>query len=147
MIGIENLVKSFGSNLLLDSPLLNTLSPDRLEAMKQAGMLMHDLRETAGLTIEDLSKSLDMADTSLLKAVENEVHNRRRGAAVRLEAEHPAPGKLVVHDYGHGGAGVTLNGVSLLFANSSRSTQKRPQTPAPVSVDRPLSASRLTRPQ
>jgi len=61
----------WGSNLLLDSPLLNTLSPDRLEAMKQAGMLMHDLRETAGLTIEDLSKSLDMADTSLLKAVEN----------------------------------------------------------------------------
>ena len=61
----------WGSNLLLDSPLLNTLSPDRLEAMKQAGMLMHDLRETGGLTLEDLSNSLDMADTSLLKAVEN----------------------------------------------------------------------------
>ncbi len=30
-------------------------------------------------------------------------------AAVRLEAEHPAPGRLVVHDYGHGGAGVTLS--------------------------------------
>jgi D-amino-acid oxidase len=28
---------------------------------------------------------------------------------VRLEAERPAPGKLVVHDYGHGGAGVTLS--------------------------------------
>jgi transcriptional regulator with XRE-family HTH domain len=61
----------WGSNLLLDSPFLNSLSPDRLEAMKQAGMLMHDLRETAGLTLEDLSKSLDMADTSLLRAVEN----------------------------------------------------------------------------
>ena len=30
-------------------------------------------------------------------------------AAVRLEAERPAPGKLVVHNYGHGGAGVTLS--------------------------------------
>lgn len=29
--------------------------------------------------------------------------------SVRLEAEHPRPGKLVVHDYGHGGAGVTLS--------------------------------------
>lgn len=61
----------WGSNLLLDSPLLNSLSPDRLEAMKQAGTAMHDLRETAGLTLEDLSKALDMADTSLLRAVEN----------------------------------------------------------------------------
>jgi transcriptional regulator with XRE-family HTH domain len=61
----------WGSNLLLDSPLLNSLSPDRLEAMKQAGTALHDLRETAGLTLEDLSKALDMADTSLLKAVEN----------------------------------------------------------------------------
>ena len=30
-------------------------------------------------------------------------------AAVRLEAERPAPGRLVVHNYGHGGAGVTLS--------------------------------------
>ncbi len=30
-------------------------------------------------------------------------------AEVRLEAERPAPGKLVVHNYGHGGAGVTLS--------------------------------------
>jgi D-amino-acid oxidase len=43
---------------------------------------------------------------------------QRRGTAVglrpgrsqvRLEAERPQPGKLVVHDYGHGGAGVTLS--------------------------------------
>jgi transcriptional regulator with XRE-family HTH domain len=61
----------WGSNLLLDSPLLNSLSPDRLEAMKQAGTALHDMRETAGLTLEDLSKALDMADTSLLRAVEN----------------------------------------------------------------------------
>ncbi len=30
-------------------------------------------------------------------------------ASVRLEAEHPAPGRLIVHNYGHGGAGVTLS--------------------------------------
>jgi D-amino-acid oxidase len=30
-------------------------------------------------------------------------------AAVRLEAERPATGKLLVHDYGHGGSGVTLS--------------------------------------
>jgi len=30
-------------------------------------------------------------------------------ARVRLEAERPRPDKLVVHDYGHGGAGVTLS--------------------------------------
>jgi D-amino-acid oxidase len=30
-------------------------------------------------------------------------------AAVRLEAEQPGPGKLLVHDYGHGGSGVTLS--------------------------------------
>ena len=29
--------------------------------------------------------------------------------AVRLEAERPASGKLLVHDYGHGGSGVTLS--------------------------------------
>ncbi len=76
----------WGSNLLLDSPLLNTLSPDRLEAMKQAGMLMHDLRETAGLTLEDLSKSLDMADTSLLRAVENGTATLSFDLVLRLAA-------------------------------------------------------------
>ena len=28
---------------------------------------------------------------------------------VRLEVERPQPNKLVIHDYGHGGAGVTLS--------------------------------------
>jgi len=28
---------------------------------------------------------------------------------VRLEAERPGPGRLLVHDYGHGGSGVTLS--------------------------------------
>jgi D-amino-acid oxidase len=30
-------------------------------------------------------------------------------SSVRLEAESPRPGRLLVHDYGHGGAGITLS--------------------------------------
>ncbi len=30
-------------------------------------------------------------------------------SVVRLEAESPRPGQLLVHDYGHGGAGITLS--------------------------------------
>jgi len=30
-------------------------------------------------------------------------------SVVRLEAESPRPGRLLVHDYGHGGAGITLS--------------------------------------
>jgi len=76
----------WGSSLLLDSPLLNTLSPDRLEAMKQAGMMLHDLRETAGLTLEDLSKTLNLADTSLLAAVENGTATLSFDLVLRLAA-------------------------------------------------------------
>lgn len=30
-------------------------------------------------------------------------------STVRLEAEHPAPQRLLIHNYGHGGAGITLS--------------------------------------
>jgi D-amino-acid oxidase len=30
-------------------------------------------------------------------------------SSVRVEAEHPSPNRLLVHNYGHGGAGVTLS--------------------------------------
>jgi len=76
----------WGSSLLLDSPILNSLSPDRLEAMKQAGLMLHDLRETAGLTLEELSQSLNLADTSLLAAVENGTATLSFDLVLRLAA-------------------------------------------------------------
>ena len=44
-----------------------------------------------------------------LERLEVKVGLRPGRPEVRLEAEVPAPGKLLVHDYGHGGAGVTLS--------------------------------------
>jgi D-amino-acid oxidase len=41
--------------------------------------------------------------------LEHRVGLRPGRPTVRLEAEHGAPGKLLVHNYGHGGAGVTLS--------------------------------------
>jgi D-amino-acid oxidase len=41
--------------------------------------------------------------------LEHKVGLRPGRPAVRLEAEQPAPGKLLIHNYGHGGAGVTLS--------------------------------------
>lgn len=76
----------WGSTLLLDSPLLNTLSPERLEAMKQAGLLLRDLRETAGLTRDELSEALEGADSSVLKAVENGTATLSFDLVLRLAA-------------------------------------------------------------
>jgi D-amino-acid oxidase len=41
--------------------------------------------------------------------LEHKVGLRPGRPSVRLVAEQPAPGKLLVHNYGHGGAGVTLS--------------------------------------
>jgi D-amino-acid oxidase len=41
--------------------------------------------------------------------LEHRVGLRPGRPTVRLEAERPAPGKLLVHNYGHGGAGVTMS--------------------------------------
>jgi D-amino-acid oxidase len=41
--------------------------------------------------------------------LEHRVGLRPGRPSVRLEAERPAAGKLLVHNYGHGGAGVTLS--------------------------------------
>jgi transcriptional regulator with XRE-family HTH domain len=59
-----------GSSLLLGRA-AGVMSPEQLEAMKEAGSYLHDVRETAGLTLQDLADALQLADTSLLEAVEN----------------------------------------------------------------------------
>lgn len=47
------------------------LRPERLEMMRETGAYLRDMREVAGLTLMELSESLDLEDKSLLEAVEN----------------------------------------------------------------------------
>lgn len=49
-----------------------------------------------------------LRDVSIDDVLETKVGLRPGRATVRLEAEFPRAGRLVIHDYGHGGAGVTL---------------------------------------
>lgn len=46
------------------------LSPEQAAAMKEAGEYVHDLRQVAGLTLDDLNAGLGLKDVSLLAAVE-----------------------------------------------------------------------------
>ena len=46
-------------------------TPEQLEMIQEAGSYLKDLREVAGLTLRDMSRSLKLADESLLGAVEN----------------------------------------------------------------------------
>ncbi|RUQ36836.1 MAG: XRE family transcriptional regulator [Candidatus Competibacteraceae bacterium] len=46
------------------------LSPEQTAAMKEAGEYVHDLRQVAGLTLDDLDAGLGLKDVSLLAAVE-----------------------------------------------------------------------------
>jgi len=45
-------------------------SPERLEAMAEAGHFLRDARETAGLSISELSERLGLRDASVLEGVE-----------------------------------------------------------------------------
>lgn len=47
------------------------LRPERLAMMQETGLYLRDLREIAGLTLMELSESLDLEDKTLLEAVEN----------------------------------------------------------------------------
>ena len=46
-------------------------SPERLKIIKEAGAYLKDLREVAGLTRKDVSRTIRLADDSFLAAVEN----------------------------------------------------------------------------
>ncbi|MEP1472239.1 MAG: helix-turn-helix transcriptional regulator [Halieaceae bacterium] len=60
----------FGETWLRNA-LVNTLEPERLEAMAEAGRFLRDAREMAGISLKDLADSLGMADKAMLEDVES----------------------------------------------------------------------------
>ncbi len=64
------LASMFGESRL-GSAVMKTLEPERLEAMAEAGHFLHDARETAGLSLKELSESLGLSDDTLLEEVES----------------------------------------------------------------------------
>jgi transcriptional regulator with XRE-family HTH domain len=47
------------------------LSPEAARMRRETGRYLRDLREVAGLTLDDLAKAMELRDRSLLEAVEN----------------------------------------------------------------------------
>ncbi|MEO1081613.1 MAG: helix-turn-helix domain-containing protein [Pseudomonadota bacterium] len=50
--------------------LASSASPERLEAMAEAGRFLRDARETAGLSVEELAERLELQDDAMLSSVE-----------------------------------------------------------------------------
>lgn len=61
-------------------------------------------------TISDIRRRCSQLQPELanLPVLEHKVGLRPGRRVIRLEAEIPAEGKLIIHNYGHGGAGVTV---------------------------------------
>ncbi|WP_439107429.1 helix-turn-helix domain-containing protein [Congregibacter sp.] len=68
-VDVATMSAMFGDSWVRDL-LLNGASPERLEAMAEAGHFLRDARETAGLTISELSESLELSDEAVLAGVE-----------------------------------------------------------------------------
>jgi transcriptional regulator with XRE-family HTH domain len=60
----------FGEGWLRQT-LLQNMEPERLEAMADAGHLLRDARETAGLSLKELADGLGLSDKSVLEDVES----------------------------------------------------------------------------
>lgn len=60
----------FGENRL-GATVLKTLEPERLEAMADAGRFLRDARETAGMSLRELTDALGVKDTDLLEDIES----------------------------------------------------------------------------
>ena len=60
----------FGESWLRNT-LLNTFEPERLEAMADAGDFLRDARETAGMSVKELSESLGLSDRGVLEGIES----------------------------------------------------------------------------
>lgn len=50
---------------------LRLLSPEQLELLRETGLYLRELRELAGLTIQEVADAIQLRDRSLLEAVEN----------------------------------------------------------------------------
>jgi transcriptional regulator with XRE-family HTH domain len=81
----------FGDGWLRDV-LSSSASPERLEAMAEAGHFLRDARETAGLSLEELAASLELKDDSVLEGVE------RGDAILPLEVMLRSASLLARHD-------------------------------------------------
>ncbi|MFK8041399.1 helix-turn-helix domain-containing protein [Congregibacter sp.] len=68
-VDVATMSAMFGDSWVRDL-LLNGASPERLEAMAEAGRFLRDAREMAGLTISELSDRLDLGDEAVLEGVE-----------------------------------------------------------------------------
>ena len=55
----------------LKSAVMKTLEPERLEAMAEAGHFLRDARETAGLSLRELTEALGVKDDNLLEDIES----------------------------------------------------------------------------
>jgi transcriptional regulator with XRE-family HTH domain len=55
----------------LRSTLLRSMEPERLEAMADAGHFLRDARQTAGLSLRELTDALGVSDDNLLQDVES----------------------------------------------------------------------------
>jgi transcriptional regulator with XRE-family HTH domain len=60
----------FGENWL-QSTVLKNLEPERLEAMAEAGHFLRDARETAGMSLRELTVALGVKDDDLLQDIES----------------------------------------------------------------------------
>jgi transcriptional regulator with XRE-family HTH domain len=60
----------FGETWLRNA-LVNSMSPERLEAMAEAGHFLRDARETAGMSVKEMADRLGLADKSVLEDVES----------------------------------------------------------------------------
>ncbi len=60
----------FGENWL-QSTVLKTLEPERLDAMADAGRFLRDARETAGMSLRELTVAMGVKDDNLLEDIES----------------------------------------------------------------------------
>ncbi len=67
---IIGLVLKLARSVVFDGEELRNIPAKQLKMLQQTGQYLHDLREVAGLTVDDLADAIDLSDKSLLEAVE-----------------------------------------------------------------------------